>query len=242
MNARRPIQPADDFYRVDCELCGEYRITVELCDDLRSEIGDLSPYLSAATRQAHEARDPLSLKPENWRDYAEAHRYTTISTKLNKLLRYLERRTEHPGAAVQIADRWMFPLIDAKEPTEVRYFCEHAKRIGHIDGPTEGGLGPFTITVRGWEYLDPSSSGAGIPGRVFVAMSFDPELKNVYEEGFRRALKDDCKLDPIRIDLVHHNEKICDRILTEIRSCQFVVADYTRHKHGVYFEDGFSLV
>lgn len=58
MNAH-PIASAEDFYRVNCELCGEYRITVELCDDLRSEIGDLSAFLSAATRQASESRSPI---------------------------------------------------------------------------------------------------------------------------------------------------------------------------------------
>ena len=240
MNAQSPIQPADDFYRVNCELCGEYRISVELHQDLRSMIGDLSPYLSAATRQSREAGDRLSLTSDNWRGYAESHRYTPIRVKLDKLMRYFERRTQYPGEPVPVSDRSIFPLIGAQEPGEVRYFCEHARRIGYISGPIEGTFGPFAITIAGWEYLDPSSSGSGVPGRVFVAMSFDPDMKPVYEDGLEPALKIDCRLDPIRIDLVHHNEKICDRILAEIRRCQFVVADYTQHKHGVYFEDGFA--
>jgi nucleoside 2-deoxyribosyltransferase len=45
----------------------------------------------------------------------------------------------------------------------------------------------------------------------------------------------------IRIDKEHHNEKICDKILAEIRRGQFVVADYTQQKRGVYFEDGFAM-
>ncbi len=45
----------------------------------------------------------------------------------------------------------------------------------------------------------------------------------------------------IRVDKVHHNEKICDRILAEIRKCRIVVADFTHHKGGVYFEAGFAL-
>ena len=45
----------------------------------------------------------------------------------------------------------------------------------------------------------------------------------------------------IRIDRVHHNEKICDKILAEIRRCQFTVADFTRQSQGVYFEAGFAM-
>ena len=36
------------------------------------------------------------------------------------------------------------------------------------------------------------------------------------------------------------NEDICDRMLAEIRKAQIVIADFTEHKHGVYFEAGFA--
>ncbi len=37
------------------------------------------------------------------------------------------------------------------------------------------------------------------------------------------------------------NEDICHRIIVEIRKAQFVVADFTGLKAGVYFEAGFAL-
>lgn len=48
-------------------------------------------------------------------------------------------------------------------------------------------------------------------------------------------------MDPVRIDRVHHNEKICDKIIAEIRTCQFLVADVTLQRAGVYFEAGFAI-
>ena len=48
-------------------------------------------------------------------------------------------------------------------------------------------------------------------------------------------------MDPVRIDLLQHNEKICDKILAEIRSCQFIIADFTLQRAGVYFEAGFAM-
>ena len=82
---------------------------------------------------------------------------------------------------------------------------------------------------------------ARIPGRCFVAMSIHPSLDDAYQNGIWLAVKDDCDMDPIRIDLLHHNEKICDKIIAEIRMSQFAIADVTLQRPGVYFEAGFAM-
>jgi nucleoside 2-deoxyribosyltransferase len=43
------------------------------------------------------------------------------------------------------------------------------------------------------------------------------------------------------VDRVEHNDNINDRIISEIRACQFLVADFTLHRNGVYFEAGFAM-
>jgi nucleoside 2-deoxyribosyltransferase len=43
------------------------------------------------------------------------------------------------------------------------------------------------------------------------------------------------------VDKVHHNEKICDRIVAEIRRSRFLIADVTMQPQGVYFEAGFAI-
>jgi nucleoside 2-deoxyribosyltransferase len=48
-------------------------------------------------------------------------------------------------------------------------------------------------------------------------------------------------LAPAEADRVAHLEKICDKIVNEIRGSQFVVADVSQHKPGVYFEAGFAM-
>jgi len=40
---------------------------------------------------------------------------------------------------------------------------------------------------------------------------------------------------------VHHNEKICDKIVSEIRKSGLLVADFTGNRGGVYFEAGFAM-
>jgi nucleoside 2-deoxyribosyltransferase len=95
------------------------------------------------------------------------------------------------------------------------------------------------ISAKGWEYLHPPSAG-GIRGVCFVAMSFDHSLNEVYEDGIRKALEIDCGYTALRVDRVHHNDVITDRIVAGIREAQFVVADFTLHRPAVYYEAGFA--
>jgi nucleoside 2-deoxyribosyltransferase len=71
-------------------------------------------------------------------------------------------------------------------------------------------------------------------------MWFDPSLDPVWQDAIKPALKS-CGFNPIRIDLEEHNEKICDRIISEIRRSGLVVADFTGQRGGVYFESGFAM-
>lgn len=77
-------------------------------------------------------------------------------------------------------------------------------------------------------------------GTVFVAMAFKEDLAEVYEKGIKVAIER-TGLVPIRIDKETFSEKICERILTEIHRAEFVLADFTHHRGGVYFEAGYAL-
>ena len=239
-NTEKPIPPtAGDYSSVQCSLCGEYKISGTLFDDLHSLVGDLRPYLTAATRQASVAGTKLLLDSRNWREHAEAHRHTSVHRKTEKLLRVIETRSHFPGDPVNVDLDVDYPLIDAVMRHELEYFLKHSEDLGYINRPSQRETA--ILTVKAWVHLDPSSGGGGIPGRVFVAMSFDSSLDEIYRLGIKPAIEQDCGLEAVRIDEVPHTEKICDRMLAEIRRCQFLVADYTQHKGGVYFEDGFAM-
>ncbi len=75
--------------------------------------------------------------------------------------------------------------------------------------------------------------------KVFIAMSFDPSLEEIWEDAIKPAIEN-CGYTPLRIDKQEHNEKICDKIEAEIRKARFIVADFTHNKHGVYYEAGFA--
>jgi hypothetical protein len=230
--------PGGDAYRVSCQLCGTYEISGTARVTLKGEHSNLLPYLSAYTRQSWEFEGRVVQLDSRWPSLAEVHQHTSVHQRAEKLLRTIEKRTKQPGEFVPVNPLMDFPLLDGVDPAPVYYFLKYWTELGCIETDATDSA---CLTVKGWDRLDPGSAGAGIPGRVFIAMSFDASLDDVYEHGIKAAVEQDCGMTPIRVDKVHCTEKVCDRILAEIRRSQFVVADFTHHKAGVYFEAGFAL-
>ena len=102
-------------------------------------------------------------------------------------------------------------------------------------------------------YVDEQLGKQGQERQGFVAMSFDPALMYVYEEGIAPAIRA-AGYEPRLIKDKHFTGGVMDEIMAEIRKSKFVVADFTACKEctdaqpckndapgGVYCEAGFAL-
>jgi hypothetical protein len=232
-----------DAYFYGCPVCGRFVVTRQFDVNMGNsdpEEKALLPYLSAHTRQATEAGEIVTVTPTNWREFALGHKSTTVSQKLGRLLQYLGTASRFAGDSVSLNYSLTAPLVDAVSDGEVSYLVDslvERKELVAFE-PFAGGK-KIRVTPDGWARLEPSGSG-GTRGRCFVAMSFDPALKDAYESGIYLGVKD-AGCDPIRVDAIPHNGKICDRIVVEIRQAQFLVSDVTLQRPGVYFEAGFAM-
>jgi nucleoside 2-deoxyribosyltransferase len=90
--------------------------------------------------------------------------------------------------------------------------------------------------IRGDELT--SHSGPG--DQAFVAMSFDTGLNDVYIQGLQRGIEE-AGYRSLRLDNKEHINRIDDEIIAEIRRSKFLVADFTGHRGGVYFEASFAM-
>lgn len=98
----------------------------------------------------------------------------------------------------------------------------------------------FSLLVKGWERISQLRKVRTESKQVFVAMKFgDPDLDKVFEDAIVPAVEQ-CGYHAYRIDRVQHNDKICDKIISEIKQSAFLIADFTYHRGGVYFEAGFA--
>ncbi|MES5929753.1 hypothetical protein QCI77_27825 [Bacillus cereus group sp. MG9] len=74
--------------------------------------------------------------------------------------------------------------------------------------------------------------------KVFVAMSFNDELKELRKQLCEGIEANGFK--PVIIDSKEHNNQIVPEIFYEIERAEFVIADLTHHKAGVYYEAGYA--
>jgi hypothetical protein len=151
----------------------------------------------------------------------------------------LASATRHLGQNISIPSEGANPLLLAKNSSEVFFSIQHFGSEGYIKGGTTSL--PTQISVTGKGFARVSDLQRGLFGsqnkQVFVAMSFHKSLDAPYASGLKLGIED-CGYTALRVDAKEHNEKICDIIIAEIRNSKFLVADFTGHRNGVYFEAG----
>jgi hypothetical protein len=165
-----------------------------------------------------------------------------ISERLDRALKNIERRSNYPGERFRIGLQDDYPLFYAENPDACWYIGQALEQAGWIETDNVMGSIDGSLTVRGWGRVaelehTPVPHGTR---QAFVAMHFDPTLETSYKEAIKKAIES-TGFEPMRVDLKEHNGKICDAIIAEIRKSKFVVADFTGHRGGVYFEAGYAM-
>jgi hypothetical protein len=97
----------------------------------------------------------------------------------------------------------------------------------------------YRLTYKGWDHVLGTSASFAEQGRVFVAMWLHESMEAAYKDGIAPALWG-TGFEPVCMNAVFHNDDITFAILAEIRRAQFIVADITGARGGVYFEAGFA--
>ena len=127
---------------------------------------------------------------------------------------------------------------------EVRYLIDYLVDMGWLARKRGGGATEYSVTVRGYGQLEHDEERSRRLPQGFVAMWFDAKLEEVFDDGFAKGIGD-AGYKAFRVDKSYHNDKICDRIVAEIKRSKFLVADFTHGddgaRGGVYFEAGFAM-
>ena len=73
----------------------------------------------------------------------------------------------------------------------------------------------------------------------FVAMWFDEQMQSIYDTSIAKGILE-AGYKPHRVDQREYNDKIDDEMIAQIRRSRFMIADFTGHRGGVYYEAGFA--
>lgn len=165
-----------------------------------------------------------------------------FSQASDKLLIYLRNESKHFGASIIINSRKLQAVLYAKNDAESNFLQIYLIENGLIGKPMPEGVDEirFKLTTKGWDRIYEIEKGRIKSNQGFVAMSFNPSLKEIYDNHIKLAIEN-TGFSSFRTDGFEHNEKIDDLIISEIKKSQFLIADVTEQKQGVYFEAGYAM-
>lgn len=134
-------------------------------------------------------------------------------------------------------DPRLLAAIYAKNPAELA----QVKRYLHGEGLLrQRASGADQLTLKGLIFAETRLQKRSKSIQGFVAMWFDEEMIPAWNDGFEPAIRVS-GFEPFRVDRHEHVNRIDDEIISQIRRSRFLVADFTKHRGGVYFEAGFAL-
>lgn len=246
-----------DVMECDCPRCGDYSIAGEAASHLQTpgmsmqDRAKMAAYLRERTLRGDPRIRIFSQLPANKKfdtpvttaeEIIRQGFPLSISERLDRALKNLHRLSEHPGDEVCLDLEQDGPVLFAEHKDAFNFIMETLKEAGWVrTGPILKEMG-LVLTAKGLERIaELERTIAGEKSKqTFVAMWFDSSLDKAWENGFASAC-DVVGYKALRMDLKEHNQKICDANIAEIRKSRFLIADFTGHRGGVYFEAGYAL-
>ena len=132
------------------------------------------------------------------------------------------------------------PLAWAEDQPEFEFHIRSLKARGLVEFEVRDTDSNYSIslTPSGWEHVE--MGAAAVQQRGFVAMSFAGDMNYAWIDGLRPGIED-AGFEAHRVDSTPHVSQIDQKIVADIKTSLFVVADVTQQRQGVYFEAGLAL-
>jgi len=232
--------PVDgDFSDQTCDSCGHFKISGSAA---AVKVDGDRPLIKI---RGHIQRYGTNTKPAlldvQTMQLLAAESFPAVSERAEFLLEEIHRSTTYLGQKIDALTKRIVALTYSVVDSDVRFLADYLASEGFVEKTVRGNELLLNVTPKGFSIIEKNQDISTKSKRnVFVAMWFSDELKDAWEFGIKGAVKS-CGHHAVRIDEVHHHEKIDDRILRAIREADFVIADLTGHRGGVYFEAGFAI-
>lgn len=240
----------DNNYLVECDYCGKlylhgHGIILKLGITPSQIESNHQPDLtmSIVLRQLYgNTNEQITISSNNYDEIKNSIRILTNPIELlDNLLLFLNKKAKQFSDRINVS--WKdLPLLYLKNSLELERLLEYLKDLGYIYNYKRlDNAHDCVLTIKGWERIASLQNERKNSKQVFVAMRFgDKDLDSIYNQAIAPAVIE-CGYSPFRIDKKEHNDKICDLIISEIKRSAFIIADFTFHRGGVYFEAGYAL-
>lgn len=221
-----------------CPRCGEFKLSGSAGSIMRKGIGpDRRAKVSGWVREQNRA-GAVPMIATNTLENVLERPLPPVYERAISLLAEAERGLESLGERFNINEPRFLAATYSANQDEVLFLLNVLRDQGLAEVSTlDGGC---HILPAGYMKLDEIRARGSGSAQGFVAMWFQDELTEAYTHGFEAGILE-AGYDPVRVDRVEHINRIDDEILRQINASRFVVADFTGHRGGVYFEAGYAL-
>lgn len=231
--------PADfDGIHQNCPRCGEFRVSGSACAILSRGIGEAKrAVLSGWVRNQNNSGSAPMVTTTVLENVL--HRSVpSVADRAFSLLSEAERGLNGLGATFNTNEPRFLAATYSASPNDVQFLVRALEEQGYLGFVTISG--ECEILPMGYMKLDELRTNQGTSSQCFIAMWFDTSLVDAYENGFQVGVFS-AGYDPLRIDRHEHVNRIDDEIVRQINASKFLVADFSGHRGGVYFEAGYAL-
>ncbi len=227
-----------------CDTCTNFVITREAVEAARAR--KKLPTLVAFLRQLpdkpwEEAVGQIVIDVDNWEERVSSIAQLSVLEQFNEAIAVICRECPVVGQASNFRYETDWPLIRAESPEAALFIIRELANQGYLfkdrsDMPQI----PPAPTWKAYQRIDEMETSGRTSNRAFVAMAFAQKYDEIWLNVIRPGILD-AGYNPIRVDKEEHAERIDDFIISQIRRCRFLVADFSGQRNGVYFEAGFAL-
>lgn len=227
-----------DGIQQKCPRCGEFKISGTALSMMGQGLGtDRRAKLSGWIRNQNTLGSVPLVTSDSLKIILAAP-IPSVMERASMLLVEAEKSLNNLGDTFNINESRFLAATYSSRPQDVSYLFRLLSDQGLTEAIAMGG--ECSLLPGGYVQLDELRGKGSTSSTGFVAMSFHAELNEIYSDGFQIGVIE-AGYDPVRMDQVEHINRIDDEIIRQINSSKFVVADFTGHRGGVYFEAGYAM-
>lgn len=243
LDKKELISKTIDFICVSCPRCGEYEVTGSLLWSLRHYSLEKRFQLSSLTRRNTLHGGPvLRLDTYNVDSLIKNQSPApSVLEKIDHLIEYLGIKSGNQfGCRIELNAEFDFPIIYSTSANEFDSILNHlASENYYVQDGLKARSRVGHLSTKGWERFYDLRKRKSDSNQCFVAMWFSENLDSAFHNGVVKAVQQ-YGMKAVRMDKLDHNDYIDDRMILEIKKSRFMVADFTGHRGGVYFEAGYA--
>ena len=217
---------------------GIYLLDEPTADAVSVATEEVKARLTTLLIDTRSGENPRPLVTKDMIEQAESKEGLRPSQRADRLLRFLASVSSAIGQAIDPKNihPQMLAWSESVNLEETSFLTSYLEKAGWIEDSETG----MVVQVDGYNRVEKVSSQTDLQ-QVFVAMWFDDEMEDVYENGIASGIRDAGYM-PLRIDRKQDVDYIDDEIIAQINRSRFLVADFTYGetgpRGGVYYEAG----